>query len=253
MSGRTTEGRPIAAGEADRPPPIAAQEKYWNQWNTAKSARPLSDNSRDQRSVVVEWLSALNRTDLDILEVGCGVGWLCPSLKPFGRVTGTDLPEAVVQEAAARVPDVRFVAGDFMALNLGSEQFDVVVTLEVLSCVADQAGFIAKLASLLRKDGVLILATPNRPVLERYNKVKPLAAEQIRHHVDRDELAALLAPHFEIESLRTICATANKGPYRYILGRRPKQVLRKVFGRTIENAMAQAGFGWALITLARKR
>jgi SAM-dependent methyltransferase len=253
MSVPTTEGPQPPTGEAEEPPPIAVQEAYWNDWNAAKTERPLSDNSIDQRRIAVEWLTSLGRTDLDILEVGCGAGWLCPSLKPFGRVTGTDLPEGAVKEAAARVPDVKFIAGDFMTLDLGAEQFDVVVTLEVLSCVADQAGFVAKLASLLRPDGVLILSTPNRPVLERYNNLPPPSPDQIRAHVDRGELVSLLTPHFEIESLRCICATANKGPYRLILGRKPKRALRMLFGRTIEDAMAQAGFGWALMTLARKR
>jgi len=253
MSVPTAEGPQTPTDETNGPPTIAVQEAFWNDWNVAKTERPLSDNSRDQRRIVVEWLTSLGRTDLDILEVGCGAGWLCPSLKPFGRVTGTDLPEGAVKEAAARVPDVKFIAGDFMSLDFGAEQFDVIVTLEVLSCLADQSGFVAKLASLLRDGGVLILATPNRPVLERYNTLPPPSPDQIRRHVDRNELISLLTPHFEIETLRCICATANKGPYRLIMGRKPKRALRMLFGRTIEDAMAQAGFGWALMTLARKR
>ena len=249
------EGWKTAPGEGTQlmDQPIAVQQAYWNDWNAAKNERPLSDISADQRELVVQWLSRIGRTDLKILEVGCGAGWLCPSLKPFGHVTATDLSEGVLREAAARVPDVKFVAGDFMELDLGTGQYDVIVSLEVLSHVADHPAFMAKLATLLRPGGMLMLATQNRPVLERHNNVPPPAPEQLRNWVDRDELMALLMPHFEIRQLRSISATANKGFYRLILGRKAKRAMRALFGRSLENAMARAGLGWTLIALARKR
>ncbi|MGQ0531466.1 MAG: class I SAM-dependent methyltransferase, partial [Caulobacteraceae bacterium] len=153
----------------------------------------------------------------------------------------------------ARIRDVRFIAGDFMTLDFGGKQFDVIVTLEVLSHLADQQAFVARIAGLLRPGGLLILATQNRPVLERYNSVPPAPPVQVRQWVDRDELVSLLVPHFEIQHLRTISATANKGVYRFILSRKSKRVLRALFGRIIEDAFARAGLGWTLITLARKR
>lgn len=232
--------------------PIEVQQTYWNKWNAAKAERPLSDISQDQRDLVVQWLSRMGRTDLNILEVGCGAGWLCPSLKPFGRVTGTDLSDEVLGKLSERVPEVRFVAGDFLSVDFEEEKFDVIVTLETLSHISDHPAFMAKLASLLKPGGFLMLATQNRPVLEKHNIIQA-QAEQVRRWVDRDELVALLNPHFEIVSLKTISATANKGAYRLLLGQKPKQVIRAVFGRSIEDAMASAGLGWTLITLAQKR
>jgi 2-polyprenyl-3-methyl-5-hydroxy-6-metoxy-1,4-benzoquinol methylase len=231
-------------------PAIEVQQEYWNDWNDSKNKRPLSDNSLDQRKAIVEWFERSARTDLNILEVGCGNGWLCPSLKQFGHVTATDLSDRVVEEAAARIPDVKFIGGDFMTLDFGDQKFDVIVTLETISCVADQPTFVAKLASLMRKGGALMLATPNKPVLEKYNNVPPNPAGQLRHHIDRDELVTLLAPYFEINDVRTVCPTSNKGMYRFILGRTPKKVLRRFFGRSVENVMAHAGLGWSLMALA---
>lgn len=233
--------------------PIALQQSFWNDWNADKTTRALSDVSRDQREAVLHWLSGLGRSDLDILEVGCGAGWLCPSLKTFGRVTATDLSEGVLREASARVPDVKFIAGDFMALDLGAETFDAIVTLEVLSHVADHAAFIAKLARLLRPGGTLVLATQNRPVLERHNTVTPAAPGQLRRWFDRAELAALLAPHFEIDEIKALTPVASKGLYRLVVGRQAKRVVRAFLGRSLENLMARAGFGWTLMALARKR
>lgn len=234
-------------------PILVQQASYWNDWNASKSTRPLSETSADQRTLVLKWLGKTGRTDLNILEVGCGAGWLCPSLKPFGKVTATDLSAGVLREAASRIPDVEFVPGDFMALDFPGSRFDVIVSLEVLSHVSDQPAFITKLADLLAPGGLLMLATQNRPVLERHNRVPLPSPQQLRLWVDRDELTALLQPRFDIRDLRSISATANKGFYRFLVGRKFKRALRLLFGRRLEDALAQAGLGWTLITLAQKR
>lgn len=232
--------------------PIPAQQAYWTKWNTENREKRLSDISRDQEEFVTAWLSDLGRKDLEIIEVGCGAGWLCPTLKQFGAVTATDFAEEVVARAQQRMPDVKFVAGDFMALDFGASRYDVVVTLEVLAHVADQDAFLAKLASLLKPGGHLILATQNRPILEKYNNVAPPGPGQLRHWVDRAELEALLARHFEIKQIHTITPSASKGVMRFVAGRAAKKALRTVVGKMIEHRLAAAGFGWTLMTLAQK-
>ncbi|MEZ5995814.1 MAG: methyltransferase domain-containing protein [Hyphomonadaceae bacterium] len=214
--------------------------------------RQLSDISRDQRAVAIEWLTQMGRTDMSLIEVGCGSGWLCPWLKPFGRVTATDLSDKVLSRARKRVPDVNFVAGDFMALEFDAAAFDVVVTIEMLSHVADQDAFIAKLTRLLKPGGVLILATQNKPVLRKHNTVHPAKPGQLRRWVDRSELERLLSRHLRVQEIRAITPNANKGPMRLIAGRAAKKVMRKVAGRAIERRLEAAGFGWTLMALAQK-
>jgi 2-polyprenyl-3-methyl-5-hydroxy-6-metoxy-1,4-benzoquinol methylase len=232
---------------------IGLQRDFWDAWNASNREQRLGDVSLDQRDMVVRWLSELRRTDLDIIEVGCGAGWLSPSLTPFGRLTATDMTERVLARASERFKDVRFVAGDFMALEFERESFDVVVSLEVLSHVADHAAFVRKLSTLLRPGGLLMLATQNRPVLERFNAVEPAKAGQLRRWFDRRELRSLLAPHFEIQELKTITPVASRGLLRLVAGQKAKRVIRLVAGRSVERALASAGLGWTLMTLARKR
>lgn len=233
--------------------PIELQRDYWDAWNTAFRERKISDVSLDQKRWVLRWLDGLGRTDLNILEVGCGAGWLCPSLKTFGRVTATDLSTEVLARAAVRVPDVRFIAGDFMALDFTEGGYDAVVSLEVLSHVGDHAAFVAKIARLLRPGGLLILATQNRPVLERYNNVAPTEPGQLRRWFDRGELAELLAPYFAVRELRTMTPMANKGPMRLVAGHQARRAMRLISGRAVERALGAAGFGWTLMALAEKR
>ncbi|MGD9982227.1 MAG: class I SAM-dependent methyltransferase [Hyphomonadaceae bacterium] len=230
---------------------IAAQRAYWTSWNASTRERRLSDTALDQREVVANWLGQVGRTNLDIIEVGCGAGWLCPTLAEFGKVTATDLCEEVVQRAQARMPDVAFIAGDFMALDFPDADFDVIVSLEVLSHVSDQRAFIAKLSRMLRPGGTLMMATQNRPVLERYNNVPPPAEGQLRRWVDREELRGLLSAHFDVRDLFAITPRADKGAPRLLLGNQARKIIRRVPGRFIERALAPE-FGWTLMARAVK-
>lgn len=230
---------------------IAAQQAYWTAWNASTRELRLSDTASDQRDVVENWLKQLGRSNLNIIEVGCGAGWLCPTLSEFGKVTATDFCEEVLERAQVRMPDVAFVTGDFMVLDFPEEAFDVVVSLEVLSHVADQNAFVAKLARMLRPGGTLMLATQNRPVLERYNNVPPPAEGQLRHWVNREELRALLSAHLEVRELFAITPRANKGVSRLFLGDKARKLLRIVPGRAIERALAPE-FGWTLMARAEK-
>jgi 2-polyprenyl-3-methyl-5-hydroxy-6-metoxy-1,4-benzoquinol methylase len=232
---------------------LQAQENYWTKWNAEGREHSLSDISLDQRETAIAWLEALGRRDLNIIDVGCGAGWLEPALMQFGQVTATDLCADVLERAQARLPQVRFVPGDFMALDFGAGQYDVVVTLEVLSHVADQSAFVAKLASLLKPGGLLIMATQNRPVLQNYNNIPPPEPGQLRRWVDRDEFRALLETQFEVREIRTLTPNASKGPMRFLAGRRAKQMIRSIVGRGVERQLAAAGFGWTLMARATKR
>ena len=97
------------------------------------------------------------------LDVGCGAGLLAEPLARLGAaVTGLDAaPQliAVAQEhARASGLDIDYRAGELAELE---RQFDLITCMEVIEHVADPAAFIAALARLLARDGLLIMSTPN--------------------------------------------------------------------------------------------
>jgi len=236
--------------------PMHEQVSFWNAWNAACREHEIDRVSIDQGDQVARWLQQLGRKNLDILEVGCGAGWLCSRLREFGAVTGTDLSNEVLERASARSPDVTYVAGDFMVLDFHKEAYDVIVSLEVLSHVTDQSAFITKLTSLLRPGGYLMLATQNRPQLERNDIPRP-APGQIRQWVDRHELTSLLKREFDVEELLSITPQCNRGLLRVINSRKVNDVLGKLglagASRYLKSAQERAWLGWTLICLARKR
>lgn len=138
------------------------------------------------------------------LDVGCGAGLLCEPLARLGaEVTGVDAAPENTAAAAAHADavglDIRYMAGELAALDLGS--FDLVTCMEVIEHVADKPAFVAALAGCLAEDGLLVMSTPNRTLASRALLVG--AAEAIgavprgTHHWDDfvtpEELEALLA------------------------------------------------------------
>lgn len=232
--------------------PISLQQSFWNGWNAECREIEIQDSCRRQAEVILGWLEGMGRRDLKILEVGCGAGWLCPQMAEYGKVTGTDLSDKVLARAGKRFPEVRYVAGDFMSLDFGNGTFDVVVTVEVLSHVADQAAFVRKMNSHLRPGGSLMLATQNRFVLQHFNSIPPPAPGQLRKWFDRHELRKLLQPHFDVREIFSVFPKANRGFMRAVNSTKLNYPVRAIFGDRVERLKEAMGLGWTLMALARK-
>jgi 2-polyprenyl-3-methyl-5-hydroxy-6-metoxy-1,4-benzoquinol methylase len=230
---------------------LSDQRAYWNAWNRTTRAVRLTEISERQRQVVLGWLGR-GGGDLEIIDVGCGAGWMCEALCAYGKVTGTDFADEVVRQAAQRVPAARFIAADFMALDLPDESFDLVVCLEVLSHVEDQAAFIAKLARLLKPGGRLMMATQNKDVL-KLNRLPAPVIGQVRRWVDRHELRAMLAPHFKVRELFTVTPMIKTGVRRVLTSRKLRRLARMIVGDRFDRALEARGWGWTMMCLAHKQ
>lgn len=233
-------------------PSMDHQQSFWDDWNSAYREESRTEISLRQARVVLDWLVRDGRRDLRILEVGCGSGWFSAQLCRFGSVTATDLSPTVLARARARHPAVTFVVGDFGSTPFPEAEYDVVVSLEVLSHVADQPAFMAKIASLLCPGGQLMLATQNRPVLQDRCRVPPPDPGQVRRWVDRRELRALTAPHFVVDELFSVTPVAHRWPYRALTSWRLHDALGPV-GRTLRSRLEARDWGWTLMFLGHLR
>jgi 2-polyprenyl-3-methyl-5-hydroxy-6-metoxy-1,4-benzoquinol methylase len=234
---------------------IEEQRRFWNSWNARyrEGNIKLPEWSLRQARIVIEWIKGLGKTDLHILEIGCGSGWLCQQLVAFGRVTGTDLSNEVLARSEADLKKVSFVAGDFFALDFPSSSFDVIVSLEVLAHVGDQDAFFARIALLLRPGGYLMLSTQNRFVLERWTQVPLKGAGQLRKWVDVKTLRGLVSNHFEIAELTSIVPVGDLGILRWINAPKVNRLLSVFASRPRMEALKERLFlGHTLMLLARK-
>jgi 2-polyprenyl-3-methyl-5-hydroxy-6-metoxy-1,4-benzoquinol methylase len=233
------------------PETIETQRAAWNEWNASTREKELQAISTDQADVIEEWIGSLHRRDLKILEVGCGAGWMAERLSRFGKVTAVDLADEVLTRAAKRLPQVSFIAGDFMALDVGGD-YDVIVSLEVLSHVVDQPAFVAKIADLLRPGHYLMLATQNRYALEKSHL--PRIPGQLRKWTSRRELHGLLAPRFNVQRMFSITPHFNQGFLRILNSDRLQRIAdRALLGwtlRAVKRIEEKAWLGWTIMALA---
>jgi 2-polyprenyl-3-methyl-5-hydroxy-6-metoxy-1,4-benzoquinol methylase len=233
--------------------PIHEQVRSWDSWNAAAREHGISPAAAHHAQAVEASIAAFGRTDMTIVDVGCGTGWLCERLQKFGRVTGVDLSDQVLDRARARVPGVTFLSGDLFQIDLPTNSFDVVVTLEVLSHVQDQRAFVGRLASLLKPEGLLIIATQNRPVFERWSAVSGPNPGQIRHWVDAKTLRNLLASRFDQIDIASMFPVGDQGFLRIVNSPKLNSLVGLVVpGRWLESAKERAMLGHTLLAHARR-
>ena len=155
----------------ERTVPGLAEENYWFRRHEAAYAFA--------RDVV---------TGRVVLEVGCGEGYGAALLAGDAqRVIGLDYDAATVAHAAARYPQAAFVQANLAALPMRSAAVDTVASLQVIEHVWDVPQFLGECLRVLRRDGTLLLTTPNRLTFSpgRDTPLNPFHA----HEYVADELA----------------------------------------------------------------
>lgn len=98
----------------------------------------------------------------DVLEVGCGVGFLASHLasKHELNVTGIDLDPDQVARARNNsngCNHLRFLEGDATELPFENQRFDMVVSFDVLHHIPNWDKVLSEVGRVLRSDGIYLL------------------------------------------------------------------------------------------------
>jgi len=112
-----------------------------------------------------------NANRISILDYGCGTGWLSNLLSKHGEVTGVDISENAILQASKKYSGIRFLTMDASSSEfekLKGQLFDVIVSSEVIEHIEDQEAYLKNMLSLLKKNGTLILTTPNGKWFKHY-------------------------------------------------------------------------------------
>jgi 2-polyprenyl-3-methyl-5-hydroxy-6-metoxy-1,4-benzoquinol methylase len=240
------------ASNPEEPSP-SEQANYWDAWNARwRETTDLSRRVQKQVALFIAWLKSLGRMDMKVLDVGCGSGWLCALLLPFGMVTGIDFTEEVLARARSRNPEVRYITGDFFDAGFKNE-FDVVVSMEVISHINDQSGFIHKCWEALKPGGYLMLATQNKYVYEHRAETVPPSPSQVRKWLTPRTLRKVLEPEFEILQVTSVYPDGHKGMLRFVNSPRFNRLVARVVPQEQLDAMKERMLlGMTLMALAQK-
>jgi len=96
---------------------------------------------------------------LHILDAGCGTGGTMEALADLGEIHGCDLSGDALEMCRAR-GDWELSCSTVEAMAYPDEQFDVVVSADVLEHVPDDARAMREAARVLRPGGLLVAAVP---------------------------------------------------------------------------------------------
>ena len=149
--------------------------------------------------LTLRWLESLG-TRGTLLNIGCGAGQFNALAAGLGfTVHGFEPDPEAFALALGNLPPERC---DVQQLGIeeipGERVADVIVMHDVLEHIEDEASTVARLATLLKPDGVLVTSVPALPTLFGYHD------EQLGHfrRYTRRTLRAALQPAFRIDRLR---------------------------------------------------
>ncbi|MDR3389254.1 MAG: class I SAM-dependent methyltransferase [Rudaea sp.] len=132
-----------------------------------------------------------------VLDAACGEGYGSALLAGVAaNVVGIDVAQSAIAHAQERYGDranLRFARGDCTALDVAPASLDLIVSFETLEHVAAQEAMISGFARALADDGVLIVSSPDK---RTYSDISGFHNEFHVRELYRDELLALLKPHF---------------------------------------------------------
>ena len=102
---------------------------------------------------------------LTLLDVGCGGGLLSePMSRPGGKVTGIDASKKNINIAKIHASKnnlkIKYILASPEKLKNG--KFDIILNMEIVEHVSDLNYFIKSCTKLLRKNGIMFVATINR-------------------------------------------------------------------------------------------
>jgi 2-polyprenyl-3-methyl-5-hydroxy-6-metoxy-1,4-benzoquinol methylase len=130
----------------------------------------------------------------EIIDVGCGRGWLSNKLSAYGEVTGIEPVETVVEHAKKLFPKIKFYSlRPDEYIEQYKKSYSVVVCSEVLEHVIDKSKFIHDLNVLTSENGHLIVTTPRAELKKLWEDKYGAPAQPIEEWISTEDLKYLIA------------------------------------------------------------
>ena len=106
-----------------------------------------------------------------VLDLACGEGYGSDILATSAKeVVGVDINREIILHAQKKYQknNLTFLEGNLLKLPFtGDQKFDVVVCFEALEHVKEQSKVLDEIKKYLKKDGTLIISTPNKDTYKK--------------------------------------------------------------------------------------
>lgn len=134
-------------------------------YDVVSRAYRADDADEGEYAAWLDLLEARVPPPAKVLDLGCGCGVpVARRLSPRYEVTGVDLSPVQIERARTLVPSATFRCADMTAMESTDASFNAIVCLFAIIHVplAEQPGFLSKIARWLRPGGVLVATVGHR-------------------------------------------------------------------------------------------
>lgn len=134
---------------------------------------------RGRRAIFMDLLAREfgDRTDLELLEIGCGPGGFLGPLAKYGTVYGLDVAHEAMAYCKSRGYD-RVITASGHELPFADDSFDFVGLFDTIEHIPDDAAVLREIRRILRPDGMLFISVPAYQFLYSQN-------DRLVHHCRR--------------------------------------------------------------------
>lgn len=140
------------------------------------------------RFLELQYLMREQTKALEILEIGSGTLELATKLSKDHKVSCIDMSSELSESYDALPNDqkanITCLFGDFLEEDLGEDRYDMVIALEVLEHIEDEARFLLKLKKVARENCLIYLSVPAHSSL--WSKHDEMVGHQRRY--DRSDI-----------------------------------------------------------------
>jgi len=128
-----------------------------------------------------------------VLDIASGSGYgtkmiACSAKKVFGVDVSKESVDYAKRNFGAK--NIEYICGDGESIPLDDGSVDVVVSFETIEHIKDYKAFMKEVNRVLKKDGLLLLSTPNELEFAEGNHFH-------LHEFEQDELVSLIKLHFK--------------------------------------------------------
>ena len=150
----------------------------------------------DRYEFATGYLKNMHLKNPVILDAACGTGYGSDVLKKVNpkQIVGLDISSDAISYASKKYGNERctFKVCDILKMSdINDCLFDAAVSFETIEHIDNPIGFLTNLSRVLKKDGVLVISTPNRWGLTKDHKFD-YNYELLKEHLER---------FFKIESI----------------------------------------------------
>lgn len=137
--------------------------RFWDRIAKRYARSPIADEAAYQKKLKIT--QSYLRSDMEVLEVGCGTGSTALVHAPFvKRIRAIDVSPRMLAFArskaeAAGVDNVSFEQASFDSFSAPDGSYDAVLALSILHLLGDRDAAIAKIHRSLKPGGVFVSST----------------------------------------------------------------------------------------------